>query len=109
LETVSAVPKFVEVAIAGRTLKLSPLSRAEAGAAARVATRLALAGGKPITDSWFGDLESLARFIFIAAQKNHPSLTFEEVYDDATFEEVDGAFAALGKFMGELSPPQRSN
>jgi hypothetical protein len=106
---VTAAPQFVEVSIAGRTLKLSPLDLGQTRTAATVATRLTLAAGKPLSRAWFDDMNAALRLVCSAAQTNHPTLTFDELYHACFPEEIINAFDALAEFMLGLCATQRSN
>ncbi|HXM93099.1 MAG TPA: hypothetical protein VOA64_02420 [Candidatus Dormibacteraeota bacterium] len=87
---------FVEVEIAGRTLKLAPLKRELAGRAGRTAIRLVAAVGQPMSDEWIKDNSDALGFVFLAAKKAHPDLTLNDLHDSATAEEIKKALDALG-------------
>jgi hypothetical protein len=83
----NALPKFVEVAIAGRTLKLSPVKPEHLRPCKETCDRLVAAKGKPLTPEWFKDARDALGFIFICAKPLHPDLTLSELEND--FDEME--------------------
>jgi hypothetical protein len=98
---VSEPRKFVEVTIAGRTLKLSPLPPEQVKPLRETCDRWEAAKGKPGDEAFFKDVRDSLAFIFLCAKPFHPDLTLAELENDvengelSVLQEISSALDAL--------------
>jgi hypothetical protein len=101
-EKMSTAPKFVEITIAGRVLKLSPLKSEFATAFSEACEALWGAGGRaPFRGALNKAIGEAISFVFVSARPNHPDVTLEELTDEATAWEAYAAIRSLEQLMGD--------
>lgn len=96
--------KTVEVTIADRTLKLSPLKLELVPSARETCDRLVAAKDKPMDKAWFKDVMDGVAFIFLCAKPTHPDLTLSELENEiaARLTSADNVMTIAGEVCKAL-------
>lgn len=90
--------KFVEVTIAGRTLKLSPLAPEQRQPFSETCARWLAAKDKPMDDAFYKDVRDSLGFIFLCAKPSNLHLTLSELENWVE----DGELSAYGEISDAL-------
>jgi hypothetical protein len=91
----NSAPPVVEVKIGKFLLRLAPLNRRDLIGAISTVRRMKAFVHQPFSEGWESACGDAIGFIFVAARKNHPDLTFIGLYEEAATEEVCYAFRVL--------------